>query len=154
MKLAIKYGLIITVVVVLWIVVVRLILKVEPDSNVHTIGPLLFNIVAIIAIFLAMRAKKREQNGQLGFKQGLKVGMAVSLVYAVSSCLFFLIQFLVAGPQLLMNEAGPVAGPIWRIAAIAYGGLFFGSLFFGLIYSTIIAFFLARMQGRESSELI
>ena len=154
MRIPIKYGLIITAVVVAWIVIVRLMLKVGPDSTAHVIGPLLFNLAAIVAIFLGMRAKKKEQNGQLGFKQGLKVGMAISLVYAVSSCLFFFIQFLIAGPGLLMSEAGPVAGPLWQVAAFAYAGLFFGSLFFGLIYSTIIAFFLARMQGRESSELI
>ncbi len=154
MKIALKYGLIITAVVVAWIVIVRLIINVGPNSNANVIAPLLFNFTAIVAILLGMRARKKELNGQLGFKDGLKTGMAISLVYAVSACLFFLLQYLIAGPALLLSEAGPVTGPIWQVAVFAYAGLFFGSLFFGLIYSTVIAFFLARMQGRESSEII
>lgn len=154
MKISIKYGLIITAVVIAWVVIVRLVLKVNPDSHIHVIAPVLFNITAIIAILLGIRAQKRAQNGRLRFKEAVKTGMAISLVYALSSCLFFLIQFLIAGPGLLMSEAGPVSGPLWQIAVFAYGGLFFLSMFFGVIYSTIIAFFMARMQGRESSELI
>lgn len=80
--------------------------------------------------------------------------MAISLVYAISACLFFMIEYLVAGPKLLLSEAGPQNGPLWQVAAMAYAGLFFGSLIFGLIYSTLIAFFLARRSGRVSTEII
>jgi hypothetical protein len=53
-----------------------------------------------------------------------------------------------------MTEAGAETGPLWRVAVFAYAGLFFGSLLFGLIYSTIIAFFIAKRLGREDSEII
>ena len=154
MKIALKYGLLITAVVIAWIVIVRFALAVGPDSSANIIAPLLFNLTAIVAIFLGMKARKKELNGDLGFKEGVKTGMAISLVYAVSACLFFMIQYLVAGPKLLLSEAGPQTGPLWQVAVFAYAGLFFGSLFFGLVYSTVIAFFLARRQGRESTEII
>jgi len=154
MRIAFKYGLLITAVVVVWIVVVRLLIGVGADSRANIIAPILFNIAAIVAILLGMKARKRELNGELRFKEGLKVGMAISLAYAISACLFFMIQYLIFGPGLLMSEAGPAPGPMWRIAAFAYAGLFFGSMFFGLIYSTVIAFILAKRQGRDSSELI
>src|SRR2546430_8363419 len=154
MKTALKYGLLITVVVVAWIVVVRFLMNVGADSKANVIAPILFNLAAIVAILLAMKARKKELDGDLSFKEGLKTGMEVSLVYAISACLFFMIEFLVAGPKLLMSEAGPQVGPMWQVAAFAYAGLFFGSILFGLIYLTIISFFLSRQQRGQSTELL
>ena len=154
MKIALKYGLLITAVVVAWVVIVRLVLGVGSDSKANMIAPILFNLTAIIAIALGMKARKNELGGNLYFKEGVKTGMSIALAYAVSACLFFALQYLVAGPQLLMTEAGAETGPLWRVAVFAYAGLFFGSLVFGLIYSTIIAFFIAKRLGREDSEII
>ena len=154
MKLALKYGLLITAVVVAWIVVIRFLLDVGAHSKLNVIGPILFNITTIVAILLGMRARKTELDGDLSFKEGLKTGMGISLVYAISACLFFIIEFVVAGPKLLLSEAGSEGDAMWKVAAFAYGGLFFGSLVFGLIYSTVISFFIARRLPRESSEII
>ncbi len=154
MKIAIKYGLMITAVVVAWVIVVRFLLDVGPNSKANLISPILFNLTSILAILQGMRARKKELNGDLRFKEGLKTGMGISLVYALSACLFFVIEFLIAGPKLLMADAGPQVGPMWKIVAPAYAGLFFGSLFFGMIYSTLIAFFIARRLPRQSSEII
>jgi ABC-type phosphate/phosphonate transport system permease subunit len=63
--------------------------------------------------------------------------------------LFFVLEYFVAGPKLLLSEAGAQNRPLWQVAAMAYAGLFFGSLIFGLIYSTVISFFLARRQPQR-----
>ena len=154
MKIALKYGLLITLVVVLWIVIVRLWLGMGAGPQGQIISGVLFNAAAILAIFLGMRERKRQLGGALRFKEGIKTGMAISLVYAISACLFFMIEYLVAGPKLLLSEAGPQNSSLWQVAAMAYAGLFLGSLIFGLIYSTLIAFFLARSSGRVSTEII
>jgi ABC-type phosphate/phosphonate transport system permease subunit len=154
MKIALKYGLLITLVVVLWIVIVRLWLGLGTGPQGQLISGVLFNAAAILAIFLGMRERKRAVGGALRFKDGVKTGMAISLVYAISACLFFMIEYLVAGPKLILSEAGPQNGPLWQVVVMAYAGLFLGSLFFGLIYSTLIAFFLARRLGRDSTEII
>jgi membrane protease YdiL (CAAX protease family) len=154
MKLALKYGLLITAVLIGWVVIARFALNLGADSRANVIGPILFNLTAILAIFLGVRARKKELGSDLGFKEALKTGMAISLVYAVSACLFFMIQFMIAGPKLLLTESGPHSGPLWQAAVMAYAGLFLGSLFFGLIYSTVIAFFLARRRGRNYTEII
>jgi uncharacterized membrane protein len=154
MKIALKYGLLITAVVVAWIVVVRFLMDVGANPKANVLAAILFNVTAIVAILFGMKARKKELNGELSFKEGLKTGMGVSLVYAISACLFFMIEFLVAGPKLLLSEAGAQDGPMWQVAALAYAGLFFASLFFGLIYSTVIAFFIARRLPRQSSEII
>ena len=153
-KIALRYGLVITAVLIAWILIVRFGMGVGPESSANIIAPILFNVTAIIAIFLGMSARKRELNGRLGFKDGVKTGMAISLVYAVSACLFFMIEYLVAGPELLMSEGNPQNRPLWQVAVLAYAGLFFGSLFFGLIYSTVIASLLAKRRGEETSEII
>ena len=147
MKIALKYGLLITAVVAVWIVIVKLAMGVGADSKANAIAPILFSVAQILAILLGMRTRKNELNGALSFKEGLKTGVSISFVYAVSACLFFVIEYLVAGPKLLLSEAGPQDRPLWQVAAFAYTGLFFGSLIFGLIYSTIISFVLAKRRA-------
>jgi ABC-type phosphate/phosphonate transport system permease subunit len=114
----------------------------------------LFNGAAILAIFLGMKERKEALGGALNFKEGVKTGMGISLVYAISACLFFMIEYLVMGPKLLMSEAAPQTSALWQVAVMAYAGLFLGALLFGLIYSTLIAFFLARRLGRDSTQII
>jgi hypothetical protein len=154
MKIALKYGLLITAVVVGWIVIVRLWLGVGASPKAQIVSGVLFNATAILAIFLGMKERKEALGGALSFKEGIKTGMAISLVYAISACLFFMMEYLVAGPKLLLSEAGPQTGPLWQVAVMAYAGLFFGSLLFGLIYSTLISFFLARRLRVDSTEII
>jgi hypothetical protein len=154
MKIGLKYGLLITVVVVLWILIVRLWLDMGGGPKGQIVSGVLFNATAILAIYLGMKERKRALGGALSFKDGVKTGMAISLVYGISACLFFMIEYLVAGPKLLLSEAGSQTGALWQVAVMAYAGLFFGSLLFGLIYSTLIAFFLARRLGRDSSQII
>ncbi len=144
MKIALKYGLLITLVVVLWIVLIRFLLNTGPESKLNLAAPLVFNLAAFISIFLGIRERKRQLDDQFTFKEGLKTGTAISLVYAVSACLFFLIQYLIAGPKLLMMEQGAQVRPMWQTALMAYSGLFLGALIFGVIYSALAAFVLAR----------
>jgi len=139
--------LLITAVVVAWIVIVRLALGVGGDSKANLIAPVLFNLAAILAIFSGIRARKNELSNRMSFKEGLRTGVGISFVYALSACLFFVIEYLVAGPKLLLSEAGAQDRPLWQVAAFAYSGLFFLSLIFGLIYSTLISFFLAKGRG-------
>ena len=149
MKISLKYGLAITAVVIAWIVIVRIVMGVGADSRANMIGPIIFNVVAVAAIFLGIIRRKDEVGGELSFKEGLKTGLGISFVYAASSCLFFLIYQLVAGPGLLMTEAGATERPLWQTALGAYIGLFFGSLILGLIYSTLISFFLAKRRSES-----
>lgn len=149
MKIALKYGLFITLVVVAWIVIVRFVMETGPDSKLNAVAPLLFNLTAFLCIYFGINQRKAQMGDGFNFKEGMRTGLLISLVYAISSCLFFVIQYLVAGPKLLMSEAGLQARPIWQVALLAYAGLFFGALVFGLLYSAVSAFFLARQQTSE-----
>ena len=144
MKIAIKYGLSITLVVVLWVLITHFLFPVAPESKVNVLGPILFNLATIVAIYLGIRA--RAANDELSFKQGIKTGVAISLVYGISSCLFFFIVFLFVGPKLMANEPMAQSYPMWQVALAAYAGMFFGALILGLIYSTVISFMLVRAR--------
>ncbi len=116
-------------------------LKLGPDRRDEVYPP-----TAFFSIYFGIRERKREIGDRFTFKDGLKIGAAISFVYATSACLFFLVQYLIAGPKLLMSEAGPLPRPMWQVALMAYAGLFLGSMIFGLIYSALCAFVLAKQQ--------
>jgi Protein of unknown function (DUF4199) len=122
MKIAIKYGLLITLVVVFWVLVTHFLFPLPPDSKVNILAPILFNFAAIMALYLGIRAS--AANGELSFKQGINTGMAISLVYGISSCLFFFIVFLFVGPKFMANE--PMVGNVFW-GANPRAGLFDGN---------------------------
>jgi drug/metabolite transporter (DMT)-like permease len=149
MKIALKYGLLITLVVVLWVVIARFLLGITPESKADLLAPILFNLAAIVSIYAGIKASMNEREDPFRFKDGVKTGFAISLVYAFSSCMFFFIVFLVSGPALLANEPMAKSRPLWQVALLAYLGLFGGALAFGLVYATIISFFLVRQKQSE-----
>jgi hypothetical protein len=146
MKIALKYGLLITLGVIAWVVVAHLLVP-DPRSPVHNLGAgIFFNLLEITGIFLAINARRNESGGELGFKSGVKTGMATTFVYALTACLFFLVAILTVGTKLMASEPGAETMPGWQVALGAFVGLGGFALIFGLIYSTIISFFLAKRQ--------
>lgn len=146
MRIAIKYGLLITLVVAVWIILTHFVVPLPTSSKLNLLGPLLFNFTAIVAIYLGIKERKAESD--MNFKAGIKTGIAISVVYAISACLFFLLLLLIVGPSMMANEPMAADSPFWKVALGAFAGLFFGSLILGLVYSTIISFFLARRYQR------
>lgn len=124
----------------------------NPCSSVHVLGPIVFfNLLEIAGIYVGMGARKRESDGELPFKIGLKTGMAITLAYGITSCVFFLIFIAVVGSKAMCPQPGMEHLAFWQIAALAFVGQFVGAVFLGLIYSTIIGFFLAsRRRGNEA----
>ena len=146
MKIAIKYGLSITFVVVVWVLVTHFLFPLAPGSKANVLGPILFNLAAIVAIYLGINASANQR--ELSFKQGIKTGLTISLVYGISACLFFFILILLLGPRLMANESVAQNQPIWQEALKAFAGLFAGTLILGLTYSTVISFMLVRARKR------
>jgi hypothetical protein len=144
MKIALKYGLLITLGVVAWVIVAHMLVP-DPASKVHSIGPgIFFNLLEISGIYLGIRTKGREISGRTTFKEGLKTGVSIALVYGLSAVLFFLFVILFLGPKWMGAEPGSHTLPLWQIILGAFAGLFLGAVLFGVIYSTVISFVLAR----------
>jgi len=144
MKIPLKYGLIATVGVAAWVLVMHSLIT-DPKSAVHTLGaPIFFNIFHFAVIYLGLKELEREKGDRPTFKEGLKTGVGISFIYALTISLFFVGVMAVVGTKWLSSE--PMAGeaPMSRVMIGAFVGLFIGALLFGLIYSTLIAFFLAK----------
>ena len=150
MKIPLKYGLLITLGIIAWVVVAHLFVP-DPNSKVHSVGSgVFFNLLEIVGIYLGITAKGREDGDRPTFKDGLKTGVAIAFVYALSAALFFLVLFLFVGPKLMAGEPGAQTQPFGQVVLGAFAGLFLGSLVFGLVYSTVISFVLAKRPATSS----
>jgi uncharacterized membrane protein len=149
MKIPLKYGLMTTLGVIVWVLVARSTVT-NPQSLVHTLGsPIVFNVLHFVMIYLGLKALEREKGERPVFKEGVKTGVAISFVYALTAALFFVAVLAVIGTKWLASEPGVANAPVSRIAVQAFLGLFLGAMLFGLIYSTVISFFLAKRQSED-----
>lgn len=99
-RIALKYGLLITLGVIAWVVVTHLLIP-EPHSAVHSLGSgIFFNLLHIAGIYFALTTAKNEADGELIFKEGLKTGMATALVFALTSSLFFRSGYRCGGSEI------------------------------------------------------
>jgi hypothetical protein len=123
----------------------------DPRSAIHSLGAFtFFNLLHFACIFLGLKAFEREQGTKPTFKAGVKQGVLISVVYAVTASLFFAITLLVIGTKWMAAEATSPNEPMSLVALKAFAGLTLFTIFLGLIYSTLISFFLAK---RLSSDL-
>jgi uncharacterized membrane protein len=149
MKIPLKYGLLIAVGVMAWVLIARSTVT-NPQSLVHTLGtPVIFNVLHFVMIYLGLTALEREKGEKPAFKEGLKTGVLISFFYALTASLFFVGVLAIVGTKWLESEPGVAGAPTSRVAAQAFAALFFGAMLFGLVYSTLISFFLAKRQSDQ-----
>ena len=149
MKIPLKYGLLITLGVMAWVLIARYIIT-NPLSLIHTLGtPIVFNVLQFVMIYLGLQALEREKRDKPTFKEGLKTGVAISFVYALTACLFFAGVVAVVGTRWVESEPGAAEASISRVLTQAFLSLFLGAMLFGLIYSTVISFFVAKRRSEE-----
>ena len=149
MKIPLKYGLLITLGVIAWVLITRSLIT-NPQSIVHTLGgPIFFNVLQFAMIYLGLKALEHAKGERPYFKEGLKTGVAISIVYGLTSSIFFVVVLAIVGTKWLASEPGAANAPLSRIVLGAFLGLFLGALLFGLIYSTVVSFFLAKRRSED-----
>ncbi|HKU76059.1 MAG TPA: DUF4199 family protein [Pyrinomonadaceae bacterium] len=153
MKTSLKYGLLIAVLAMAWVLIAHNVVT-NPASLVHQLGtPIIFNVLQFALIYLGIKAVEREKGDRPTFKEGLKTGVGISVVYGLALSLFFVVVLLVVGTKFMAVEPGAGSGTVKPAQiAQAFVGLFLLSLIFGLIYSTVISFFLAKRQSEQDLE--
>ena len=150
MKIPLKYGLLITLGVIAWVLITRSLIT-NPQSNVHTLGgPIFFNVLQFAMIYLGLKALEHAKGERPYFKEGLKTGVAISFVYGLTASIFFVVVLVIVGTKWLASEPGAANAPLSRILLGAFLGLFLGALLFGLIYSTVLSFFLAKRRSEDA----
>ncbi len=151
MKIPLKYGLLAALGLIIWVLAARTLVA-NPNSLVHTLGaPVFFNLLHFVMIFLGLKALEREKGDKPAFKEAVKTGVSIAFVYALTASLFFVAVVLVVGTAWLASEPGATGSiPTRELLLQAFAGLFLGTLIFGLIYSTVIAFFVAKRRSEET----
>ena len=149
-KLALQYGLIITVGVMAWVIIAHVLVP-DPRSPVHSIGAMaFFNILHFVVIYLGITALGRLMGERASFKQSVKMGVWISFVYGITAALFFVVVLMLVGTKWMAGEPGAQQLPTRVVALQAFAGLLIGAILFGLIYSTVIAFALAKRLPRST----
>ncbi|RYY29839.1 MAG: DUF4199 domain-containing protein [Chitinophagaceae bacterium] len=103
-KIEIKWAIIFSVVVLLWMVLEKLSGLHGPYIDYHLYLTNLFAIPAIILMVLALKDKKRQYyKGKMTYKQGLISGIILSLIIALLSPLTQWITSYVITPEYFPN---------------------------------------------------
>ena len=150
MKIPLKYGLLTALGLIIWVLAARNLVA-NPNSVVHTLGtPIFYNILLFAMIFLGIKTFEREKGEKPVFKDAIKTGVSIAVVAAVTTSLFFVAVVLIVGTKWLASEPGANATIRTRELLVqAFAGLFLTTVIFGLIYSTVIAFFVAKRRSDE-----
>ena len=147
MKIALKYGLLITIGVACWTIVAH-IFDPNPNSQLHGLGAgLFFNVLEVLGIYLGIRERRRE--GPVKFSQSVKTGVSIAAVYGLAASIFFSFVVLFA-PHWIQRRPGTEEQTQAQVAMGAFFGLLLGAIVLGIIYSTIISFILAMMDRQRT----
>jgi hypothetical protein len=150
MKTELKWGLIFTVVALLWMVLERITGLHDKYIHLHPILTNLFAIPAIVMMVLAIKEKKRLLGGRISFKQAFLCGLGVSIVVAALSPLAQWITSRFITPNYFTNAINYAvqAGLQTREQAEAFFNLnsymlqaSLGALVMGILTSLIVAAF-------------
>jgi FtsH-binding integral membrane protein len=136
MKLVLKYGIAVTLVIAAWVALKHFVLHLE-SQPAQIADVAIFNIAAIAGLVLGIKSRRAANGGLLTFGEGWKTGMAIAVTYALLTSLYFVFLLAVVGPKLMQQE-----GETSYVKAFA--GVSLGFAVFGAIFSAIIALILKK----------
>lgn len=136
MKLALIYGLAVTIVIAAWVALKHFVMHLEGQpAQVADIA--IFNLAAIAGLTLGIRAKRAANNGSLTFGDGLKTGISIAVTYAILTSVYFATLLATVGPKL-MEQQGETS------VLKAFLGVSIGFALFGAIFSAVISLILRK----------
>jgi len=147
MKIPLKYGLLTALGLIVWVLATHSLLANQQSPVITLGGPIFFNVLHFVMIFLGIKALERERGEKLPFKEAVTTGISIALVFALTATLFFVCVVFAVGTKWMGGEPGAATTPARTLMIQAFAGLFLGTMVFGVIYSTVIAFFVARRQS-------
>ena len=136
MKLALKYGILVTLVIAAWVALKHFALHLEPQTaQFADLG--IFNLTAITGLALGIREKRRMNGGTLTYGDGLITGIKIAVTYAVLTSAYFALLLATVGPKMMQQEGE-------TSVVKAFLGVSIGFAIFGTVFSAIIALVLRR----------
>jgi Protein of unknown function (DUF4199) len=136
MKIALKYGIAVALVIAAWVAVKHFVLHLESqDAQLADIA--IFNFAAIVGLLLGIREKRATNGGSLTFGGGLITGISIAVTYAILTSAYFMILVAMVGPGLMQQE-----GETSMVKAFL--GVSLGFALFGTVFSAMIALLLRK----------
>lgn len=136
MKIALKYGIAVTLVIAGWVALKHFVLHLE-GTSAQVVDFVIFNLAATMGLTLGIKEKRTANGGMLTFGDGLLTGIKIAVTYAILTSVYFAILLATVGPKLMQQEGETsVVG--------AFLGVSIGFTLFGVVFSAIIALFLRK----------
>ena len=131
MKIALKYGIAVTLIIAAWVALKHFVLHIEgPSAQFADVA--VFNLSAIVALLMGIKEKRLANGDRLTFLQGLGTGVSIALTYAILTTLYFALLLGLVGPKLMQQEGE-------TNMTAAFLGLGIGLTVFGTIFSLLIS---------------
>jgi hypothetical protein len=136
MKIALKYGIAVTVIIAAWVALKHFVLHLA-GSEAQFADVAIFNFTAIVALALGIRERRMANGNRLTFLQGMATGVSIAVTYAILTSLYFALLLSLVGPKLMQqeNETSFVK---------AFFGVSIGFALFGAIFSALISLVLRK----------
>jgi hypothetical protein len=103
MKIALKYGIGVTLVIAAWVALKHFVLHLE-GANAQFGDIAVFNFTAIVALMLGIKERRMANGDSLTFGQGFTTGLSIAITYAILTSLYFLVLLAIVGPKLMQQE--------------------------------------------------
>jgi hypothetical protein len=136
MKLAVKYGVFVTVVIAAWVALKHFVLHLE-SQPAQFADVAIFNLTAITGLALGIREKRIKNGGTLTYGDGLVTGIKIAVTYAILTSAYFAVLLATVGPKLMQQEGE-------TSLVKAFLGISIGFALFGTVFSAIIALVLRK----------
>jgi hypothetical protein len=136
MKLAIKYGVPVALVIAAWVALKHFLLHLQ-GPNAQLADVIVFNFSAIVALLMGIREKRLANGDRLTFGAGFMTGLSIAVTYALLTSLYFVLLLALVGPKIMQQE-----GETSYLKAFA--GVSIGLTLFGAVFSAIIALVLRK----------
>src|SRR5258705_10721826 len=103
MRIALKYGIGITLVIAAWVGLKHFVLHLE-GANAQYADIAVFNFAAIVGLMMGIKERRIANGDSLTFGQGFTTGILITITYAVLTSLYFVFLLAVGGPKLMQQE--------------------------------------------------
>ena len=103
MKVALKYGIAVTLVIAAWVALKHFVLHFEgPSAQLADLA--VFNFAALVGLMLGIKSKRLANGDSLTFGDGLKTGISIAVTYSMLTSLYFMMLLVFFGPKLMQQE--------------------------------------------------
>ena len=146
----VKYGLILALLLIPCLAIMEL---TGSNASFENKSPVFFIyqfIAPFVVWYLGLKAYKKSLKGKMNFKEGVKEGLRMSLVFGIVSPFIFAAYYLFVNPEILEYVKVAYNLPSSSMALVIGVDMlvqFFAAVVFGTIYAAIVSFFLKSKKA-------